>query len=51
VLYGSDFPYAPAPVVGAFTAMYETFAMAESQRRSIDRGAAEHLLPRLQEDG
>jgi predicted TIM-barrel fold metal-dependent hydrolase len=49
VLFGSDFPYAPAPVVGAFTGMYEAFAMTESQRRSIDRGAAEQLLPRLQE--
>jgi 6-methylsalicylate decarboxylase len=49
VLFGSDFPYAPAPVVGAFTGMYEAFAMTEPQRRSIDRGAAEHLFPRLQE--
>jgi predicted TIM-barrel fold metal-dependent hydrolase len=51
VLFGSDFPYAPAQVVGAFTGMYESFAMSESQRRSIDRGAAEHLFPRLQENG
>ena len=49
VLFGSDFPYAPAPVVGAFTQMYEAFPMGESQRRSIDRGAAEHLFPRLRE--
>jgi 6-methylsalicylate decarboxylase len=49
VLFGSDFPYAPAPVVGAFTGMYEAFAMAESQRRSIDRGAADRLFPRLRE--
>ncbi len=48
VLFGSDFPYAPAPVVGAFTQMYEAFPMGESQRRSIDRGAADHLFPRLQ---
>ena len=50
VLFGSDFPYAPAPVVGIFTQMYEAFAMSESQRRSIDRGAAEHLFPRLREN-
>jgi 6-methylsalicylate decarboxylase len=49
VLFGSDFPYAPAPVVGAFTGMYESFPMSEAQRRSIDRGAAERLLPRLEE--
>lgn len=47
VLFGSDFPYAPAPVVGAFTGMYEAFSLAESTRRSIDRGAAEQLFPRL----
>jgi predicted TIM-barrel fold metal-dependent hydrolase len=50
VVYGSDFPYAPAPVVGAFTGMYEAFAMSEPQRRSIDRGAAAQLFPRLKED-
>jgi len=49
VLFGSDFPYAPAPVVGAFTSMYESYAMTDAQRRSIDRGAAAHLFPRLQE--
>jgi predicted TIM-barrel fold metal-dependent hydrolase len=47
VLYGSDFPYAPPPVVGAFTGMYEAFGMTDEQRRSIDRGTAEHLIPRL----
>ena len=50
VLFGSDFPYAPAPVVGAFTSMYEAFAMSDLQRRSIDRDAAERLFPRLQEN-
>ena len=49
VLFGSDFPYAPAPVVAAFTGMYEAFGMTETQRRSLDRGAAETLFPRLQE--
>ena len=48
VLFGSDFPYAPAPVVGAFTQMYERFDVTEAQRHSIDRGAAEQLFPRLQ---
>jgi predicted TIM-barrel fold metal-dependent hydrolase len=49
VTFGSDFPYAPPPIVGAFTGMYEKFAMSDGQRRSIDRGAAERLFPRLQE--
>ena len=47
VTFGSDFPYAPPPVVAAFTGMYESFALDDAQRRSIDRGAAEDLLPRL----
>jgi 6-methylsalicylate decarboxylase len=50
VLFGSDFPYAPPQVVGTFTGMYEAFAMTDAQRRSIDRGAAEKLFPRLQEN-
>jgi len=50
VVFGSDFPYAPALVVGAFTGMYERYAMSESQRRSIDHGAARQLFPRLQEN-
>jgi predicted TIM-barrel fold metal-dependent hydrolase len=47
VFFGSDFPYAPAPVVGAFTGMYEGYALGDAQRASIDRGAAEPLFPRL----
>jgi len=50
VLFGSDFPFAPAPVVRAFTGMYEAFAMTDPQRRSIDRGAAGQLFPRLQDN-
>jgi predicted TIM-barrel fold metal-dependent hydrolase len=49
VLFGSDFPYAPAGVVGAFAGLHERYAMTEAQRASIDRGAAERLFPRLQE--
>jgi predicted TIM-barrel fold metal-dependent hydrolase len=47
VLFGSDWPYAPDPVVGAFTGMYESYAVDTPQRASIDRGAAEQLVPRL----
>ena len=49
VTFGSDFPYAPAPVVAGFTGMYEAYALGESQRHSIDRGAAESLFARLRE--
>jgi predicted TIM-barrel fold metal-dependent hydrolase len=47
VCFGSDFPYAPPPAIAAFTGMYESFPLAEAQRASIDRGAAESLFPRL----
>jgi len=47
VLFGSDFPYAPPLAVGAFTGMYEAFALGDARRASIDRGAAERLFPRL----
>jgi predicted TIM-barrel fold metal-dependent hydrolase len=47
VLYGSDFPYAPPVVVGAFAELYERNPLADAQRASIDRGAAERLFPRL----
>ncbi|MGH7292675.1 MAG: hypothetical protein ACREJT_15760 [Myxococcota bacterium] len=47
MLYGSDFPYAPDPVIGGFTGMYERYALDPAQRASSDRGAAEQLFPRL----
>ena len=47
VLFGSDFPYAPPGAVAAFAGLYEGFALAEAQRASIDRSAAERLFPRL----
>lgn len=50
VLYGSDWPYAADPIVGAFTGMYERYAMSNQQRASIDRGTAESLFPRLRGD-
>jgi len=48
VLFGSDWPYAPDLAVGAFTGMYEGYAIDGAQRASIDRAAAEQLFPRLQ---
>ncbi len=47
VLYGSDWPYAADPIVGAFTGMYEKYSISDAQRTSIDRGTAEALFPRL----
>jgi 6-methylsalicylate decarboxylase len=47
VLFGSDWPYARAGVVGYFTGMYERHPVDDGQRASIDRGAAERLFPRL----
>jgi predicted TIM-barrel fold metal-dependent hydrolase len=48
VLFGSDFPYAPAGAVAAFAGLYEGYSLTEARRASIDRGAAERLFPRLQ---
>jgi predicted TIM-barrel fold metal-dependent hydrolase len=47
VLFGSDFPHAPAAAVRGFSGMYARYSLADAQRRSIDRGAAEMLFPRL----
>jgi len=47
VLFGTDWPHAPAQVGAAFTALYEGYDMGDAQRRSIDRGAAQGLFPRL----
>ncbi len=47
ILFGTDFPHAPTRVGAAFTSMYEAYSMSETQRASIDRGAAERLFPRL----
>jgi len=47
VTFGTDWPHAPPPVGAAFTRMYEAYPIADAQRASIDRGAAEKLFPRL----
>ena len=47
VVFGSDWPYAPARAVAAFTGMYDAHPLDTEQRHSIDRGAAEALFPRL----
>jgi predicted TIM-barrel fold metal-dependent hydrolase len=50
VLFGSDFPYAPAGAVAAFSRLYEAFPLSDVQRASIDRNAGERLFPRLRRD-
>jgi 6-methylsalicylate decarboxylase len=50
ILYGSDWPYAADPIVGAFTGMYERYSLNDAQRASIDRGNAEALFPRLRRE-
>jgi predicted TIM-barrel fold metal-dependent hydrolase len=47
VLFGSDFPHAPAATVRGFSSLYAAHPLADAQRRSIDRTAAQALFPRL----
>jgi len=47
VTFGTDWPYAPEPVVGAMVRHYDGFDLAPAVRDSIDRGAAAELFPRL----
>lgn len=47
VLFGSDFPFAPAAAVKYMTAEYEDLRLSRGLRADIDRRNAEHLFPRL----
>ncbi|KAK2757317.1 hypothetical protein FQN54_004831 [Arachnomyces sp. PD_36] len=47
ILYGSDFPYAPAPAYPAFLEELETFDMDQDLRDKINFGNARALIPRL----
>lgn len=47
VLYGSDFPFAPAAAVGFMAGNHEAYGLTPEQRTAIDRGSAEVLFPRL----
>ena len=47
VLYGSDFPFAPAPAVTVMRKEFEGSDVKRATRRRIDRGNAEALFPRL----
>jgi predicted TIM-barrel fold metal-dependent hydrolase len=51
ILYGSDFPYAPASVVASFTAQLGAFEdLSRQARAAIDNGGARKLFPRLKAD-
>ena len=47
ILYGSDFPYAPASVGRSFTQQLDDFVGSDSQRKAIYRANALTLFPRL----
>ncbi|WP_418061144.1 amidohydrolase family protein [Pimelobacter simplex] len=47
VLYGSDYPFAPAPAVRFLRQEYEDVALKSHQRAAIDRTNALALFPRL----
>ena len=48
VLYGSDFPYAPASVGASFTAKLDAFSgLSDDQHASINKGNAGRLFKRL----
>lgn len=48
ILFGSDWPFAPAPVVGYFTNHLDQHPQLDAaQRRAIDSGNALALFPRL----
>jgi predicted TIM-barrel fold metal-dependent hydrolase len=48
VLYGSDWPFAPAPVAGYFTRQLDAYAALDAAgHASVDRLVAETLFPRF----
>lgn len=47
VMFGSDFPFPPRPVVVGTTHSWEEFPVEADVRHAVDRGNAERLFPRL----
>ncbi|WP_235547856.1 MULTISPECIES: amidohydrolase family protein [unclassified Nocardioides] len=47
VLFGSDFPFPPQPVVVGAARSWEQFDVDPDLRHAVDRGNAERLFPRL----
>lgn len=51
ILFGSDFPFAPAAAVRYMREQYESVDLDPGLRHAIDRGNAERLFPRLADPG
>jgi predicted TIM-barrel fold metal-dependent hydrolase len=49
ILYGSDFPYAPASVGASFTAKLDTFEFPRDVRAAINNGSAQQIFSRFRE--
>ncbi|MEV4341392.1 amidohydrolase family protein [Streptomyces sp. NPDC049590] len=48
ILFGSDFPYAPAPVAAAFTRLLDTHSgLTDEQKIAFDHGNARKIFARL----
>jgi aminocarboxymuconate-semialdehyde decarboxylase len=48
ILFGSDFPYAPAEVGASFTAKLDAYDdLTDDEHRAINHGNARALFPRL----
>ena len=48
VLYGSDWPFAPAPAVSYFTAQFDRWdGMTEEQRSAVNKANARRLFPQF----
>jgi 6-methylsalicylate decarboxylase len=47
ILYGSDYPYAPASIGASFTAQLDNGGLTADERRTINHGNARTLFPRL----
>jgi predicted TIM-barrel fold metal-dependent hydrolase len=49
ILYGSDFPYAPATVGASFTAKLDGFDLPRDVRAAINNGGAQQIFTRFRE--
>jgi len=49
ILYGSDFPYAPASVAASFTAQLDTFEFPRDVRATINNGGAQQIFARFRQ--
>jgi aminocarboxymuconate-semialdehyde decarboxylase len=49
ILYGSDFPYAPASVGASFTAQLDTFEFSRDVRAAINNGGAQQIFARFRQ--